>query len=57
MRGYDTSTPRVESITKTIFEHAMNPAMSPEEPERTLKTNNNGSWNYMWRAEEKLEQR
>ena len=37
--GYDTSTPRVESITKTIFEHAMNTAMSPEEPERTLKGN------------------
>ena len=37
MRGYDTSTPRVESITRTIFEHVINPAMSPEEPERTLK--------------------
>ena len=39
MCGYDTLTPRVESITKTIFEHAMNPATSPEEPERTLKGN------------------
>ena len=53
MRGYDTSTPRVECTTKTIFEHAMNPAMSPERTlnERTLaaetKTNNKGFWNYV----------
>ena len=53
MRGYDTSTPRVERITKAIFEHAMNRATSPEEPdfERKLaaetKTNNKGFWNYV----------
>ena len=51
MHGYNTSTPRVESITKTIFEHTMNPAMSPEEFERKLaaetKTNSNGFWNYV----------